>query len=450
MSAGLQELVERLPPGPDIEHGAFGSSFPCPVHPTTPGHRGHFDVHDGLSCEGGCPAMLLGPALRGLVEALEADRGGPPQCPEAGGRFSDHNSRQCLVCRVREEWVVRQAREQLDEGDEGDYSMRVSGDTLLDLDPVAPIWGDDTAPVSAEGQALLFVGPDGSGKTSTAGQYSRARLGLAHEMWDLPVRPLPPDRSVYYLAADRPRQAMEALKRGLHEEHRDLLRRRLHIHKGPPPYRLSGIRGQQWLLNEVEQTRAGLVVFDSRKDFGATTNADEVAGFNTAVQLLLASEVEVVILHHPNEHRRNGPPDLTAISGHGGVYHGMGSVLFLDGKPGQTLVDVHHLKPVRELLPRFQIEHDHKSGVSERVVGLVAQPDGELKGGDVPTNSVERRVLACIDAHEEWTPAASLKEVLRSDNLSRDLAPLVRAGLIEKNGGRGPQSAYRRRATRGA
>ncbi|SDO72615.1 AAA domain-containing protein [Pedococcus dokdonensis] len=372
----------------------------------------------------------------------------PPECNELHPLYG-YDRRQCIKCMLRQEYVRREVQAQLDEVAEADeYSMRVSGDALLDLDPVAPIWGDAFAPVTAEGQALMIVGPDGTGKTSTAGQYGRARLGLADEMWDMPVRPLPPDRSVYYLAADRPRQAMEALMRGFSEAHRDLLRDRLHIHKGPPPYRLSATRGQEWLLGEVEETGAGLLIFDSRKDFGATTNADEVAGFSTAVQLLLASEVEVVVLHHPNERRRNGPPDLTAISGHGGVYHGMGSILFLEGSTGGTVVDVHHIKPVRELLPRFQIEHDHKAGVSERVVGLVAQPDGTVEGGRVPVSSVERDVLACIDAHPSGcAPAASLKEVLRSDNLSRDLAPLVKAGLIEHNGLRGPQSGYRRPAT---
>jgi hypothetical protein len=169
-----------------------------------------------------------------------------------------------------------------------------------------PIWGSGTQVLSAVGQPWMLVGPDGIGKTSTAGQYTKARLGLAEEMWDLPVAPLPVDQAVYFVAADRPRQAMEAFKRGFTEEHRPPLASRLHIHKGPPPYRLSTPHGQRWLLREVEETNAGLIIFDSRKAFGSTTNADEVAGMVTAIQLLVASDVEVLVLHHPNERRRTG------------------------------------------------------------------------------------------------------------------------------------------------
>ena len=363
-----------------------------------------------------------------------------------------HRTAPTQMHRRRLEWHVadRWARQTVDEEDQAEVtSMRVTGDVLLDMPGVSPIWGGAAAPFSAEGQPWMVVGSDGTGKTSTAGQYAHARLGLTGAMWDEPVEPLSSELSVYYFAADRPRQGMEAFKRSFGEKDRPLLRERLHIHKGPPPFRLSSPRGQQWLLREVEETNAGLVILDSRKDFGSTTNADEVAGVVTAVQLLVASDIEVLLLHHPNEAslRRNGPPELADISGHGAVYSGMGSVLFLKGRAGSTLIDVHHLKPIRGVVPPFKIQHDHAAGVSERLaVGIVPGSEkGELTEGRMALDRFEVRVLRAIDDYpSEWCPASVLKEALDTDNLSRDLKGLIEHKVIEHNGARAAQSAYRR------
>lgn len=264
-------------------------------------------------------------------------------------------------------------------------------------------------------------------------------------MWDLPVLPLPADQSVYYLAMDRSRQMMEAFMRGIGPDLRDVLDRRLAVHKGPPPFRLSRDRGQRWLLREVEATNAGLVVLDSRKDLGSTVDPIEVAGVATAVQLLVNSDVEVLVLAHPVKGRRNGPPSLEDVSGLRDVFSGLGSVVFLDGRPGSPQIAVHQVKPIREVVPPFQVLHDHASGRSERLpMGVVAEGD-RLVEGRAPVNAIEVRVLACIDAHPSGeAPSSSLKEVLHSENLSRDLRGLVRAEVIESNGLRGPQAGYRR------
>ena len=283
---------------------------------------------------------------------------------------------QCEGCMLRREWVRERVRDRLEErANLGLSSMRVSGGHLFDLDPSeSPIWGDLQAPLSAEGQAWMICGPDGTGKTSTACQYLKARLGLASQMVDLPVKRLAYNQSVYYFAADRPVQAMLAFMRGVGPELREMLDRRLFVHRGPPPYRLSGDRGQRWLVEEIEETGAGVVVLDSRKDFGSTTNADEVAGFNTAVQLLVAAGVEVLVLADPNERRRNGPPVLADVSGHGPVYNGMGSVVFLEGRPSATLVAVTQIKAIHEMVPPFRVVHDHAAGHSERA------PEGDRVG----------------------------------------------------------------------
>lgn len=374
------------------------------------------------------------------TEMEDAKRSEPEKCTDFG---PGHDPQACLHCLRRRRW----ARERIDETEEERVgSMRVSGAHLLDLPPISPIWGTDPGVLSAQGQAWMLAGSDGTGKTTLAGQYAKARLGMADEMWKLLVAPLPPDQSVYFLAMDRPRQAMESLRRGLTEEMRPMLDQRLFVHPGPPPYRLSHSTGHSWMLREVEETNAGLVVLDSRKDAGNILDGGEVLGVATMVNLLVASDVEVLVLAHPNERRRNGPPDLSAVAGFGGVYQNMGSVLFLEGRPGDVAVTVHHLKPIRERLPSFIIEHDHSTGVSQRVAqGVVIEGDGDLVEGRMPSDRWEVKVLQCIDAHNSGEAhSASLKEVLGSDNLSRDLRGLVNRKVIEHNRLRGPQSGYRR------
>ena len=74
----------------------------------------------------------------------------------------------------------------------------------------------------------------------------------------------------------------------------------------------------------------------------------------TAVQLLVASDVEVLVLARPTKARRNGPPLLEHVSGHREVFSGLGSVIFLDGRPGDPLVTVHHVKPIRDRVKPFK------------------------------------------------------------------------------------------------
>lgn len=391
-------------------------------------------------CPNGCTEARVLVALGSRPSRCERDHGSPHGRDPMG---------KCLTCQVEIEWTRSEARrvvettsEQIDVS-----SMRVSGGYLFDLPTDAPIWGTPDELLAAEGQSWMIVGPDGTGKTSCACQYVKARLGLAQEMWELPVAPLPEDQSVYYLAMDRPRQMMEAFMRGVNPDLREVIDCRLNVHRGPPPYRLGRPSGHEWLVREVEETNAGLVVFDSRKDVGNTLDSEDVLGVATAVQLLVAADVEVLILAHPTKARRNGPPLLEHVSGHREVFSGLGSVLFLDGRPGDSMVTVHHVKPIRERVKPFKIAHDHTAGFSERLgEGIVLGPEtGDLIEGRSPSDRWEVRVLQTIDAHTAGeAPASSLKDVLQSQNLTRDLRGLVTRKVIEQNGKRGAQSGYRR------
>lgn len=326
--------------------------------------------------------------------------------------------------------------------------MEVSGAALFGLPDVIPLFGTAEAPVSASGQAWMIVGEDGTGKTSDAQQYVKARLNLdgwGGEMWGRPVAPLPEDESVYYLAMDRPRQALEAATRGLDQRrHGAALRERLTFWQGPTPYPLWGAAGAEWLLEKVAQRRVGLLVLDSRKDAGDATNPDSLSGINRLVQALCARGVEVLILHHPNQSSRAGrDPQLADVYGWREVYSGLGSVVFLEGRAGETQLEVHHLKPIRARLEPFIIERDHAEGRS-RVVA------GEHVVLDLSRLSESQRgkwalIEPVLTARPDGANPAELAVALgmqSTSNLAKALAPLARQGRLHHNGRHGHESRW--------
>ena len=175
----------------------------------------------------------------------------------------------CLACRrlseeVNQKWEAQQGGVLADRW--------LTGEALFDVPLVTPIWGtEEKGMLSALGQGWKIAAPNSVGKTSIGSQYTKARLGLdgwAGEMWGLPVVPLQPDERVIYLAMDRTLQIQQSLARGVNRQRHPEIADRLRIYPGPPPYRLSGDMGQQWMLDRVEEFNAKLVVVDSRKDLG--------------------------------------------------------------------------------------------------------------------------------------------------------------------------------------
>lgn len=118
---------------------------------------------------------------RSVLEARTSPIGSEvPECPRSVGAESyKHNPHQCLDCGRRIRWV----KERLDEEEQQETeTLRVSGDFLFGLPSITPLWGTPDELLAAEGQGWMLAGTDGTGKTSTAIQYVKARLGLPE--WD--------------------------------------------------------------------------------------------------------------------------------------------------------------------------------------------------------------------------------------------------------------------------
>ncbi|ADU06411.1 Bifunctional DNA primase/polymerase [Micromonospora sp. L5] len=263
-------------------------------------------------------------------------------------------------------------------------SRRMTGaEFLTELGEGLPtIWGEDQKVLWITGEALLIVGGDGVGKTTTLQQLILARLGLGDELWDLPVVPL--EGRGLYLAMDRPAQAARSLGRMVREEDRPTLAERLEVWNGPLPVDIMGSPSAMadWIRAEFGEGISDVYV-DSYKDLAASLSDDATgSGLNMAMQEVLARGMNWVGLHH--QRKANGqnktPNELSDVYGSRWITAGVGSVVFLDGQAGSEEVEVKHLKQPLAKVGPLMVSHSHSLGRSETVTPKMTA-DTALRAG---------------------------------------------------------------------
>lgn len=225
---------------------------------------------------------------------------------------------------------------------------------------IPAIWGRGNEVLWAKGEALMIAGPQGLGKTTLAGQLLRAMIGVGDpEVLGLPVAT---GGKVLYLAMDRPAQIARAHGRAFTPEDRELLRERLVVHRGPPPYDLA--QNTDVLAHMAADAGAHAIVIDSVKDAAIGLAKDEVgAGYNRARQTALASGVQVLELHHTKKVNTDSPGgDIDAIFGSTWLTSGCGSVILLSGSPGDPIVGMKHVKQPADEIGPYRLSHDHLTG----------------------------------------------------------------------------------------
>lgn len=319
-----------------------------------------------------------------------------------------------------------------------DPSPVVDGATWLFDQPseVSARWGAGSEVLWAVGQAVVLAGRQGTGKTSISGQLVRALIGQQTSVLGYPVRPA---LRVLYLAMDRPKQIAAALSRPFKEDDRGVAERRLVFREGPPRKDLA--KHPEELRNLALKHGADVVVVDSLKDAAIGLAEDAVgAGWNRARQTAIAAGIDVLELHHLVKARlsHKGPPTIDELYGSTWITSGAGSVILLDGNPGDRVITLHHLKPIKDPLEPMRIEHDHEAGTSRVIKG--ASP------------------LALLQASPEGLTAPELAKVLygtekpgkkETEAARRRLTQLVKQGIarfdeeaLDGQGGR-PAKRYR-------
>jgi hypothetical protein len=282
--------------------------------------------------------------------------------------------------KVREE-AQRQFRTEQDTPPESETSRLVPGGAFIHDAPaqVPAVWGRGEEVFWSEGEPLIITGPTGVGKTTLGGQVIAARLGLFSTVLGYPVTP---GRRVLYLAMDRPVQIARALGRVLRQYPREILDERIVFWRGPPPSDLAAHPGV--LLELARQADADTVVLDSLKDAAVNLSNEEVGqGLNRALQLCIASNIEVIGYHHQTKRGNGGiskPNSLADVYGSAWITAGVGSVLLLWGEAGDPIIELSHLKqPAGEIGP-LQLIHDAAAGTMAIVEGgdvldlLLTQP----------------------------------------------------------------------------
>lgn len=273
--------------------------------------------------------------------------------------------------------LLERARTIIDQATAAPLAVRIrdrftcGGEFLFTQTTTARVWGSTDEEVAwAAGEGLMLAGPQGVGKTTLLQQLALARCGLRDHVLGMTVEP--DERKVLFIAADRPEQARRSFARMVDESHRELLDDRLVVHRGPPAPLITS--DASVLARLAAQADAGTIIVDSLKDVAVKLADDDHGGrINLAFQAVIGEGVQLLVGHHQRKASTDNkkPNKLDDVYGSTWITSGLGSVFLLWGDPGDTIVELTHLKQPREPVGPWNIVHDHEAGATS----VVAKPD---------------------------------------------------------------------------
>jgi hypothetical protein len=298
---------------------------------------------------------------------------------------------------------------------------------LDDNATIEPLWGEHDEILWASGEGLIIAGGIGAGKTTLMVQLLSARLGITDQVLGYPVTPT--DTKCLYLAMDRPSQIRRAMRRLFKEPDREALERG-HVWEGPPPSDVA--KRPSILLELCQQAGADTLFIDSLKDAAIRLSDDEVgSAVNRALQLCVANGVQTVSNHHNRKAQGDNkrPNKLDDLYGSTWIASGAGSVIYLFGSPGDSHVELIHLKQPAGIVGPLNLEHDHEAGTT--TARATWDPLAFLR--HLPTQTA--------DSHAAAQAMTGKTMVTRPDTrkAQRVLERLVKRGLVQmvSKGGQG-------------
>lgn len=329
-----------------------------------------------------------------------------------------------------------QALRKVEQAWKQDHSDRVpdsrrlvaGGDFVLDEPETIPaVWGDGERVLWPEGEGVMITGHQGVGKTTFAQQLVLHRIGLrAGDFLGLPV--IKSDRPILYLAMDRPRQAARSFRRMIAESDRQLLNGQLVVWRGPLP--IDPTRDKDQFADFAEEIcpNVGAIIVDSVKDIAPGISDDKVgSAINLSWQEIIARDIQLMLVHHERK-AANGAKrvhSLDDVYGSTWLTSGLGSVIVLEGEPGDPTVELRHLKQPAEPVGPLTLRHEHSIG---RTVLFCKRPD-----------LLEFLIMAGVNGiTAEEAARAIIGRATDNDRktVRRHLARLVTGGMARKETGK--------------
>ena len=119
----------------------------------------------------------------------------------------------------------------------------------------------------------------------------------------------------------------------------------------------------------------GTIIVDSVKDLAPGISDDPVGSkLNMSWQEVITRDIQLMLLHHERKAANSAKRvhSLDDVYGSTWVTSGLGSVIVLDGNPGDPTVELRHLKQPAEPVGPLTLRHEHSVG---RTVLFDERPD---------------------------------------------------------------------------
>ncbi|ORV19980.1 hypothetical protein AWB97_24860 [Mycobacterium intracellulare subsp. chimaera] len=236
------------------------------------------------------------------------------------------------------------------------------------------IWGEGDHILWAKDESLIIEASYGVGKTTLAGRLVRGLL-YGEELLGYPVRQIPNEQRILYLALDRPEQIVRSMLRQFTHEEFDAIGSRLCVWRGPLPG--DAAENDHLLCDLADMHEADILFIDSVKDAALGLSEDRAAAiYQRGRQRLLQSGRQLVELHHLTK----------GGDAYGSIWlnAGVGSVVRLKGAAGGPTATLTHMKSPAHRLDPIQIVHDRANG------GMTAAAPAADDGAEpTPTEDTE-------------------------------------------------------------
>jgi len=165
------------------------------------------------------------------------------------------------------------------------------------------------------------------------------------------------------------------------------------------------------------QADAQIVFLDSGKDIanGPLKEESSAKALMDAIQVCIANNVDIVMLHHPRKLPQDNTKkemDIDDVYGSAWLTAGSGSVLLVQGLPGQGIFKLTQLKAPSTFVPAFDVLVDYHTGtLTKQTIRDLGQ---WLKQSGMPTTVRQAVAFVTREAEEDVDPdSAPYKDTKR-------------------------------------